>query len=68
MTKNEKIQILIEGVLSQGITDTGDGGMGGCCPYCFTDCAWYDSITDIKHDDDCVVVIAEELSYTTTNE
>ena len=58
----QDIQKLCEGVLIIGVEQTGDYGMGGACPFCSVGCCWNDSMSDIPHKDDCIYLIAKDLS------
>lgn len=44
------------------VESTGDYGMGGQCPFCLKDCRWNDELDKIKHEPDCIYLIAKDLS------
>ncbi len=56
------IETLCHGVLMTNIKSTGDYGSGGCCPFCYADCAWdANDVSEIQHDLNCIVLIAKDL-------
>lgn len=60
-TREEDIETLCNFVLKMGVTDTGDYGTGGECPFCFMDCDRNEKLSDIKHYVDCPVLVAKDL-------
>lgn len=60
--REQDIQKLCEGVLIIDVTQTGDSGMGGQCPFCRRACRWDDSMDDVIHENDCIYLIAKDLS------
>ena len=64
MEEREKdIQKLCNGVLMTDIRSTGDYGSGGQCPFCYAECKWdANSVSEIEHTPDCIVLIAKDLA------
>lgn len=63
MEEREKdIQAVCKAILNFGIQNTGDSGMGGQCPFCYTGCGWNDDLLDILHEPNCPILIAKDLT------
>ncbi len=60
--REKDIQSLCNGVLSTGVRSTGDSGSGGECPFCYKSCGWNDDLSQIDHKQNCIYLIAKDLS------
>ncbi len=61
--REKDIQKLCEGIKQMNVNLTGDYGSGAECPFCRKDCRWdTDSVMDIEHEQNCIVLIAKDLS------
>lgn len=60
--REKDVQDLCSGVLDSSVQSTGDYGSGGECPFCGKDCCWDASLSDVKHEPDCIYLIAKDLS------
>ena len=60
--REKDIQTICNGILNMCVKSTGDYGMGGECPFCGIDCRWNDSLDCIKHEPDCIYLIAKDVS------
>lgn len=60
--REEDIQKMCIGILHKSINSTGDYGSGGECPFCFVGCSWDADISQVKHDPECIYLIAKDLS------
>ena len=60
--REKEIQSLCEAVLNNHFENTGDHGAGGRCSFCYKECAWNADAAEMKHEPDCVVLVAKDLS------
>jgi hypothetical protein len=61
--REKDIQTLCDHIINMGVESTGDYGSGGQCPFCYKSCRWdAGSVSDIKHEADCIYLIAKDLS------
>lgn len=61
--REKDIQKLCEGIKQMNVNPTGDYGSGAECPFCRKGCRWdADSVMDIEHEQNCIVLIAYDLS------
>lgn len=63
MEREQEIQKLSHAVLELYPHSTGDSGSGAECPFCLKECRWdAEKLEDIRHELDCVVLIAKDLT------
>lgn len=55
------IQTICEKIVIMNIHSTGDSGSGGECPFCLADCGWDSGISEVKHELNCIYLIAKDL-------
>ena len=59
--REKDLQSVCNGILNSNVRNTGDSGSGGECPYCYIDCGWDAELSDIKHERNCIYLIAKDL-------
>lgn len=59
-----KIEKVLNAVVSMSVQNTGDSGSGACCPFCLKDCRWdAGQVSEIEHEEGCIVLTANELMH-----
>lgn len=61
--REKEVQTVCRAVLMMEVKSTGDYASGAECPFCGTECYWAaNDVSEIKHAQNCVVLIAKDLT------